>query len=430
MDPRTAQALIRFGLGARGTQVPPTDPQAWLGAQLDGADPALAVAGTSAAEGLLAARADKQQRSLGQPATAVRDLYRADTAAAMATLLTTQVPLRERLAWFWANHFTVSLRRGELRAVAWPFIREAIRPNVTGRFADLLLAVMRHPAMLMYLDNVASFGPDSATGQHQRRGLNENLARECLELHTVGREAGYTQADVTAFAAVLTGWGIDPDAPQPGFTFFPRRHQPGPKMVMGQTFPEGEAGGVAALRWLGTHEATYRRLAVKLVRHFVADAPPSDAVGLVAEVLRDTGGDLKAAMLAVLHLPAAWQPLGKLRSPFDYTVAVLRALDLPDTNRPDVPGIMANLGQPLLSAPLPNGWPDDAASWADGELLLRRADWAAGVSGRAPMLDPVAVAEASLGPLLTADTAEAVRGAGSRREGLALLFSAPEFQRR
>jgi uncharacterized protein (DUF1800 family) len=433
MDPLAAQALIRFGLGPRGGEAPPADPHRWLAAQLDGPDPALALAlpGLSVTDGLLAIRSEREQRKAGMQTTLVRDLYRAGTETAVRGLLTAAAPLRERLVWFWANHFTVSLKRPEIHAVVHAYLREAIRPNVTARFADMLLAVMRHPAMLLYLDNVASIGPDSRAGQRTKRGLNENLARECLELHTVGREAGYTQRDVTAFAEVLTGWGIDMEAPAPGFTFFPNRHEPGDKIVLGHSFPEGEEGGVAALRFLGTHPSTYKRIATALVRHFVADAPPPDAVRKLAGVLHDTGGDLKAATLAVLKLPAAWQPpLAKLRSPFDYSVAVVRALDLPPENQPDLPGVMGALGQPFLTAPLPNGWPDDAPSWADGELLLRRADWAMAVSGRAATLDPSVLAEASLGPLLSADTVQAVRGAGSRREGLALLFASPEFQRR
>ncbi len=430
MDASTAAALIRFGLGRRGMQPLPADPSAWLGAQLDGVDPALARPMTGGADALAALYADRQERREGGSPSRVRDLFRADIATAGVILLETDAPFRERLVWFWANHFTVSLRHGGVRALALAFVREAIRPHVTGRFAEMLLATARHPAMLVYLDNAASVGPDSPAGRRTRRGLNENYARECLELHTIGRDAGYTQADVTAFAALLTGWGVQPDGPDAGFAFFPRRHQPGSKTVVGHTYPEGEAGGVAALRWLGTHPATYRRIAAKLARHFVADNPPPETVRRIAAVLHDSGGDLHAAALGLLDLPGAWQPLGKLRTPFDFTVASLRALDLPPDDRPPPQAVMANLRQPWLTAPLPDGWPDVAAAWADGELLLRRADWASAVAGRAGMLEPQRVAEATLGPLLGPATALAVQRAGSRREALALLLASPEFQRR
>lgn len=430
MDRRTAVALIRFGLGRRAGAPPPADPHAWLAAQLDGPDPALERPGAGSAEGLAALRADRQERKAGGTPTRVRDLFGAEAAAAADILVETDAPFRERLVWFWANHFTVSLRRPPLRALAFSFVREAIRPHVCGRFADMLLAVARHPAMLVYLDNAASIGPDSPAGQRSGRGLNENFARECLELHTVGRDAGYTQADVTQFAALLTGWGIAPRAPTPGFAFFPRRHEPGTKTLLGRRFPEGEAGGIAALRWLGTHPATYRRLAAKLARHFLADDPPPDAAQRIAAVLRASGGDLRDAAHAVLREPAAWRPLGKVRAPFDYAVAVLRALDLPRAQRPRLLEATAFLGQPWLAAPLPDGWPDTARDWADGELLLRRADWSLRVAGHDHDADPQQVAAAALGPLLADATAQAVRRAATRREALALLFAAPEFQRR
>jgi len=294
----------------------------------------------------------------------------------------------------------------------------------------MLRAVMRHPAMLWYLDNQDSMGPDSPAGLRAFRGLNENLARECLELHTIGVGAGYTQADVTEFAKILTGWSVEMGAAIPGFAFMPERHQPGSKTIMGMTFSQGEAGGEAALTWLGNHPATFRRVAERLVRHFVADQPAPADVKRVSGVLRQTRGDLKAATLAVLDLPGAWQPLTKLRAPGDFVVASVRALDLPEAARPDMLGLMGQFGQPLLSAPLPNGWPDTAADWADGEMLLRRADWAFGMAGRHPDLDPMALAEVSLGDLLGEATRQAIERAATRRDAVALAFAAPEFQRR
>ena len=256
-----------------------------------------------------------------------------------------QAPFRERLVWFWTNHFTDLAAPRRVRGAGGAFVEEAIRPHVTGRFADMLLAVMRHPAMLLYLDNVCSAGPDSPAGQRGKRGLNENLARECLELHTVSPAAGYTQADVTNFARVLTGWSIDLQRDPPGFRFRPFAHEPGEQIVMGRRFPPGEEGGVAALRFLAAHPATHRFLATKLVRHFVADDPPEDAVRRIAGVLRDSDGDLGAAAAAVTTLEAAWQPLTKLRTPLDYVVATLRALDAPEP-QPDPPYLIGALARP------------------------------------------------------------------------------------
>jgi uncharacterized protein (DUF1800 family) len=173
-------------------------------------------------------------------------LFHAQAAAALANALTTTAPFCERLVWFWTNHFTVSRRRPAVTPLAAAFVEEAIRPHVTGHFAYMLLAVMRHPAMLLYLDNVASIGPDGPAGARTRRGLNENLARECLELHTVSPASGYSQADVTAFARVLTGWSTDLRGDPPGFRFRPAAHEPGEQIVMRQRFSEFDEGGVAA----------------------------------------------------------------------------------------------------------------------------------------------------------------------------------------
>jgi len=428
MDTRTAQALIRFGLGRRGSEPLPDDPQAWLRAQVSVAD--AGPAGPSLADGFAALKEDRADPPPQGTPRRSGLLFRAEAAALIDQALTTATPFRERLVWFWANHFTVSIRAGRVAVVAGDFVRTAIRPHVTGRFGDMLLAVMRHPAMLMYLDNAGSIGPDSPVGLRSGRGLNENLARECMELHTVTPASGYTQADVTAFAKILTGWSIGRLEEQAGFRFRPAIHEPGAITVLGRRFAPGEQGGVDALAFLGTHPATYHHLATKLVRHFVADAPPPDAVRRVETVLHDTDGDLGQAALAVTGLEAAWQPLTKLRGPQDYVLAALRAADLPADARPNAQQIMRGLGQPLFGAPFPIGWPDQAADWAGPEPMMRRIDWAYGFAGRTAAMDAEQVGDASLGPLLSADTRSQIKQAGSRRDALTLLFTSPEFQRR
>jgi uncharacterized protein (DUF1800 family) len=434
MDPRTAQALIRFGLGRRGAEPLPADPAVWLTDQLRQPDPAHFDPRPSTATGLEALRFDRETKPPPDQ-RAVRPLFQAQARAALDNALTTPAPFRERLVWFWTNHFTISVRGGTA-AVAGAFVEEAIRPHVTARFETMLMAVMHHPAMLIYLNNAQSFGPDSPVGERTHRGLNENLARECMELHTVSPAAGYTQADVTNFAKILTGWSIDLRSDTPGFRFRPFAHEPGSQVVMGHRFPDGEEGGVAALRFLANHPSTHRFLATKLARHFVADDPPPDAVRHVEGALRDTQGDLGAAAASLVTLEAAWQPATKLRDPQDYVIACLRALDLPPEQRSGInlPGVVAGLGQPFWNAPQPNGWGDQASDWASPEAMMRRIDWAYGVSGRVagPQNGSNAadLAEASLGPLLTDDTLQAVRRAGSRRDAMTLLLTAPEFQRR
>ena len=429
MEPRTAHALTRFGLGRNGAETPPADPASWLLAQLPQPDSPWPGTVPSSAEGLAAIQWDRDNKPMPADSRA-RPLYQAQGAAAVARAVATRTPFRERLVWFWSNHFTISLRRGICAAVAGAFVEEAIRPHITGRFEDMLFAVMRHPAMLLYLDNAMSVGPGSRGGQVSRRGLNENLARECLELHTVTPASGYTQADVTAFARVLTGWSVDLKADPPGFRFRPNVHEPGAHTVLGRVFPEGEEGGVEALRFLAHHPATHRHLAAKLTRHFTADEPPSAAVRRIEGILRDTGGDLGAAAAGLVGLREAWTPGTKFRTPLDLIVASFRALEVPPDPPPAFLPILGGLAQPLWTAPAPDGWPDTAAVWSGPEAMMRRIDWAFGFSQRIGARDPMAIAESVLGPLHRPDTATAMRRAGSRRDALTLLLTSPEFQRR
>ena len=441
MDTAAIHASIRFGLGCTPGQDLGTNPAAWLHSQLTQPDPAPA-SGATLADAVAAVRQDRQERKAlaDQGATQdqagaqrqaglARQLYRTESDALLDWAVATPAPFRERLVWFWANHFTISLRAPFVAPMVGAYVRDAIRPHVTGRFADMLLAVMRHPAMLMYLNNAQSSGPNSPAGLRRNAGLNENLARECLELHTLSPAAGYTQADVTEFARVLTGWSVQREDP-PGFVFRPTMHEPGAKTLLGRTFPEGEEGGVQALLWLAQHPATHRHLATKLVRHFVSDMPPPDAVRRVEGALRDTRGGLGAAAGELVRLPAAWQPLAKLRTPQEFVVAAVRAAGLPSDKRPGLTPLVAGLGQQPFGAPFPIGWPDAAADWAGPEAMMRRIDWAFGFANRPDLPEPMQLADAALGPLLTPSTATEVSRAGSRRDAITLLLASPEFQRR
>ncbi len=290
MDITAAQALVRFGLGRRGTEPPPADPRGWLRNQVRGRDPAADLPAPDLAAGMEALRTDREMKRENNGAvpgmSMSHDSFRTDALGLLNSALVTPAPFRERLVWFWMNHFTVSIRRPRITPLIGPFVAAAIRPHVTGRFGDMLLAVMRHPAMLIYLDNDGSVGPQSRFGHNGQRGLNENLARECMELHTVTPASDYTQADVTSFARILTGWSVDWNAGEYGFKFEPRAHEPGPQTLMGRTFPPGEQGGIEALAFLADHPATHRHLAIKLATHFVADDPPPDVVYRIEGVLR------------------------------------------------------------------------------------------------------------------------------------------------
>ncbi len=442
MDLHAAVAFSRFGLGRRRDEPVPADPRGWLVAQLTQPDPAQfngMVTGDQAlamvaAEAHAAKDAKARSPDMKPPPTpeqlAVVDLHRAEMRAILANALMTPVGFRERLVWFWYNHFTVAARTRVCNASVGAYIREAIRPHVTGKFEDMLLAVMRHPAMLSYLDQAKSAGPNSRGGQRRQMGLNENLARECLELHTVTPASGYTQADVTSFAKVLTGRSLEQHAAPFGYVFRANLHEPGPQTVMGREWADEADGGDTLLRWLAGHPSTQHHLAEKLVRHFVADDPAPGDVQVVEATLRNSGGDLGAAAQALVALPSAWQPLAKVRAPQDYVIAAMRAVGAHPDAEPHLPGMLDGLGQPVFKAPFPIGWPDKAADWAGPEAMLQRVDFAYQFAGRVTDQEPVTVAQDTLGPLLGAETLNQMRRAGSRQDALALFLASPEFQRR
>jgi uncharacterized protein (DUF1800 family) len=318
--------------------------------------------------------------------------------------------------------------------MAGPYEREAIRPHVLGRFADLLLAVESHPGMLFYLDNVQSMGANSVAGINRDKGLNENLARETLELHTLGVRSGYSQADVTSFAKVLTGWSwINPEEPEHGgeFVFRKRLHQPGEQTVLGKRYPDtGVDQGRAVLADLARHPATAQHIAQKLAAHFVADEPPPTLVGKLAKTFKDSDGDLKAVAATLVGADEAWVPQRrKLKPPAEWIAAVIRLTGTQATlpiGR--VMNAQAVLGEPLWRPPAPNGYPDSEAAWIDG--VPRRVDIANEFAGRAANVDPLALLDSGLGPLASSDARTTIARAESRRQALALLVMTPEFLRR
>jgi uncharacterized protein (DUF1800 family) len=312
--------------------------------------------------------------------------------------------------------------------------REAIRPYVLGRFADMLLAAESHPAMLIYLNNAQSIGPDSIAGINRGKGLNENFAREILELHTLGVRTGYTQADVIGFAKVLTGWTLRSPVTDPDiggrFLFVPRTHEPGAETVLGKAYPDtGRAQGRAVLADLARHPATSRHIATKLAIHFIADDPPAPLVERLARCFRDSDGDLRALAKALVAAPEAWTPQqAKLKRPGEWIVAVLRATGQ-DGDIRRIVGAQNLLGEPLWRPPAPKGFPDDNAAWLDG--LAERLEIANAIAQRrGPWLDPLAVAETALGPLASAATRAAIVHAESREQALVFALMAPEFLRR
>ena len=385
----------------------------------------------TATDGLTMLRYDQMSRTQPdyKPLTPV--FYKQEATALMQAGLTTPSPFLERLVLFWSNHLSVSAREGNVRSLAGDYVRTAIRPHVTGRFEDMLVAAIRHPAMLYYLNQASSIGPGSPLGRRQRRGLNENLAREILELHTLSPASGYSQADVTEFARLLTGLGVEVANEPIGSRFLPAAHEPGAKTILGRRFEEGPEQIEAALRWLAQHEATHRHLALKLACHFVEDAPPPAVVDQLFRVLRDTGGSLGAVAEALVDLPQVWEnPLGKLRAPQDFVLASMRILGAAPELATLAVGGVASLNQQVWLAAAPIGWPDHTEGWLHPEGMIRRMEWAYGLAGRFSRLNPNDLVPAALGPLARPETIRAIKGAGSVRDGLTLLLASPEFQRR
>ncbi|MBM3504966.1 MAG: DUF1800 domain-containing protein [Alphaproteobacteria bacterium] len=414
------------------------DPRGWLSAQLDDsslpkplADLPTAQASMTTTLRRLAEGAERYMNFLRQEAA---QMLRRDAARRTAAAILSPVPFRERLVHFWSNHFTVSSKRFQIIAAAGAFEREVIRPRVTGSFTDLLLGSTKHPVMLAYLDNQQSFGPNSMAGQRRGVGLNENLAREILELHTLGVGGGYDQQDVIGLAKMITGWGIaQPAEGSPGgFVFRPQGHEPGAHAMLGKTYAAaGVAQGEAALRDLARHPATAVFVARKMARHFIADQPDDATIAKLARTFRDTEGDLRQMALALIATPELWdEPLSKFKTPNDLVISTFRALGGIDPGDDALIGALAIFDQFPFSAPSPAGWSDQAGDWLSPEALMRRIEWGQAVAQRIPVNNPRALAEDLLGPMLGRETRETIAQAQSPAEGLALLFASPEFQRK
>jgi uncharacterized protein (DUF1800 family) len=450
-----AIALNRFGLGAKPDEPLPSNPKSWLLSQLDAYDPlpapwkmqprTTALLDTWLTQQRAARQAPEGERSGIREAylRQGREAYVAAVGARTHSALQSDTPFVERLVHFWSNHFAVSTDKLLVVGLAGGFEADAIRPHVLGRFEDLLLAVVRHPTMLLYLDQAQSIGPRSLAGaraggggQQRPRGLNENLAREILELHTLGVRSGYTQEDVTEFARALTGWtlpGDDAAAGSATFRFVSALHEPGGRVVLGRTYASGgEQQALSILHDLVTSPATALHIARKLARHFVADEPPAALVQRLADTFIRTDGDLPSLYRELVAAPEAWLPASaKFKSPWDWAISSQRALGRKVLPPGQAINMMNQLGQPVWRPGSPAGYDDTAATWAAPDALLRRVEMAQRIATQAGD----AVDARSLAPrVLPGAVSEATTGAIARAESgstaLALLLVSPEFLRR
>jgi uncharacterized protein (DUF1800 family) len=453
-----AIAAHRFGLGARPGEIERAsrDPRSWLVAQLNGPaeqpqpldGSALMSGGALVADMVAYQRERAMERRNGSSNDPVKtffkdrvELYLKEMSARFGLGFSTDRPFAERLVRFWSNHFVVSAQNPRATTLVGAFEREAIRPYIHLRFEDMLLAVVAHPAMLLYLDNAQSVGPDSPGGMRSGKGLNENLGRELMELYTLGVDGGYTQADVIAMAKLLTGWTVDRNGRGAnGFQFAAAIHEPGRVTLRGKTYSSGMDGTIAAVRDLAHDPATARHIARKFATHFVADAPAPETCARLEKSFIETGGNLRALAKAAIEDPNAWQPrLAKMRTPVEYITASFRVLGWPkggDTQK-QVQGAMTAtrlMGEFPLSAPAPKGWPDTSDAWSGPDAILNRIEWAREMGNRMPpaLTKPAVanVAAEGLGPLLRPATMAVMEKATTAGEALALLLASPEFQRR
>jgi len=401
----------------------------------------------------------------------VREQLMLERAARTNVALTTPQPFRERMVRFWSNHLVVPVIKQPTAVLAGPYEREVIRPHTTGKFADMLLASARNPGMTYFLDNHLSAGPNSAYGQRHKIGLNENLGREILELHTLGVDGGYTQADVIALSKGITGWAFWPNAGRPenrdpknagrtpgAFNYFDEWHEPGPIVLMGKSYGQsGVAQGEAMLHDVARHPATARFLAGKLAAHFIGDDPPRAVVKRLAAVYLAHDTDLAEVCRALVEAPEAWAAAqSKLKQPEDYVLSGMRSLNLtladnvvPAPSMYRFPGYRpppasagapyslaydaaASMGQKPMGAPGPQGWYDRWADWSSADSLLKRVEWSlATATAHADRVeDPVRYLDQTLGGLASQDLRDSVKRAATKDQAIGLVLASPDFQRR
>lgn len=451
-------AATRFGTGLSPVHAPPASVQDLL-RDLSGEDVIaqtipivpFATAEPRPEEYVRLRRAENAAETDGAKAVANADLQKwrtdaralmyANTMKTIGRSIAAPIGLRERLTAFWADHFTAKGRNGLLRHMITPFIEEAIRPHIAGSFVDMLRAVTTHPVMLQYLQQDESHGPSSPRGIRRGRGLNENLARELLELHSLGVSGRYTQTDVTELAELLTGLTYNPTT---GFQFDASMAEPDSETVLGITYgPKATLQTIyTAIGNIALHPDTAQHIARKLAVHFVSDTPDADLVAAMSDVFISTEGDLHAVMTAMLDHPAAWSPEQvKVRPPIEFLSAAFRALDVaPDAllaldlqnMRRWIERPLRIMGQPFQDPVGPDGWPEAAQDWIIPQGMAGRISWAmrAPQEFRDPLPDPRDFVRTALGDNPPQAVVFAASSAEKRSDGVGVILASPAFQRR
>ena len=445
-----ALAVTRFGLGAGKGEIADASraPKDWLLQQLRPNNST-----HSAFDGLLSSQeifkisrtykdarktmpdADKPVASKTYGKT-VRRNFDAEVKARELYAAQTDTPFHERLTRFWSNHFSVSARNRNTRLFPGAYEREAIRPHILDSFFELAAKAIFHPAMLMFLDNVSSVGPQSKQGLRRKKGLNENLAREALELHTVTPAADYSQADVTEFAKALTGWSIQQreteNKRQGKTTFKNSSHEPGTRTVLGKKYkqPNGKQA-LAILKDLCMRPETAENIAVKLATHFVSDNPPQALVDELKQNFLKSNGNLTVLYKTLIASPHAWTSAAeKIKTPQELITSTSRIIGLESVVAKRSKDTYDSLAHFPFTAPTPEGWPDTADAWLGPDAILKRIEWANELASRMPDMDARSFLQSALGQRLRPDTLKAVSRAESGQQALTIALMSPDFQRR
>lgn len=437
---RETLSAIRFGFGLSPHSTAPLETEGLIASAVETAADKPRIPFSQRAAQIRAYRESRKQGESARQAAQrkIRQSAISDVRAHLAYAVSNG-GFGARLTQFWSDHFTVAANGPLLRLLVPDFVETAIRPNIPGRFPEMLRAVARHPAMLVYLNQVESIGPNSRVGTRRHRGLNENLAREILELHTLGVDADYTQTDVRAFAELLTGLSVK----KGGFTFRPGISEPGPHRVLGKSYGQKRStlkDIEAALTDIALHPATATHIARKLLVHFIG-VTDDELVQRMANAYLHSNGALTEIYAVMLDADFSWSAdFRKAKPPFDFIASALRAAGAqaqdiqdikPNDLRQGVLGAMQLMGQPFFQPPGPDGWSEDPASWITPPGLAARIRWATAYAERIEAThDPRTFLETALADAASPRLRFAVAGSESRVEGIALALVSPEFNRR
>lgn len=449
-DIKTFVAINRFGLGSSPNDnvLIHDNPKAWLKSQIKAGSKtpdALKKFRTSSAiikDIIVSNKTKDKNLKRSRKRDLIKNDFKAEVFSKARYLVSTDQPFTERLVSFWSNHFTVSSAKPQISPAIPAYEREQIRPNIFGKFEDLLIPAIAHPTMLTYLDNDTSIGPNSKIGKRRNKTFNENLAREILELHTLGVNGGYSQNDIIELAKIITGWTHDgflskrlskKTGVQGKFAFRDLIHEPGTKKVLGKTYKQdGINEGYAVFKDLARHPSTAKFIATKLAIHFVSDEPTKATIDKLAKIYLKTNGDLSKIYQAIIDLEEVWlTPTPKIKTPYEFIISTLRSLDATNMPRRFIGPPLIAMAHVPFSANSPQGWPDKAKDWIAPESLMRRIEWARAVSAKLDTdLNPLELLEQTIGVIASKETVQMVEAAPSKDAAMAIIFSSSEFQRR